>query len=197
PAASSRSDRAKSDRTSLISRASRLERSTHNAQRSTFNPMADPVPSKNKNRVAVASMLLLVLLSSMSPSACTGHHLALPTDRELINMFRTHRKSFERLRSMAIEDTASVSYLSAETPNDNFLSASRRKAYLDLLSTIRSDLVIRIDPLDISFSYSGGGEGLSVDRSWMKGISYLPRGPKAVGEIARSLDKPPDRDGQF
>jgi hypothetical protein len=159
--------------------------------------MAEPESSKSKNRIGMITMLLPTLLSSIALLACTGRDLALPTDRELVALFRTHRESFERLRTMALQDTRSVSYLSTDTLDHNFLSAARRKEYADLLSAIRSDLVMRIDPLDISFSYWGGGEGLSVNRSWMKGISYLPHGPKDVGVIVQSLDSPPRQDGQF
>jgi hypothetical protein len=53
-----------------------------------------------------------------------------------------------------------------------------------------------IDSFEISFSFSGGGEGLSVNRSWMKGISYLPRATP-VGHFVRSLDTLPLDDGQY
>jgi hypothetical protein len=104
----------------------------------------------------VRSMAIMLALIPML--SCTKHSSTLPSDRGLVTLFRAHRSSFERLLGMAKEDIGSVSYLSIDTLDHNFLSAARRKEYADLLLTIRSDLVMRVDPHDISFSYSAGGE---------------------------------------
>src|SRR5436853_7624476 len=63
-----------------------------------------------------------------------GH---VPTDRELVKLFRSHQKTFEQLSAMAMKDMPSVSYLSLETLDHNTLRADRRKQYADLLSAIR------------------------------------------------------------
>jgi hypothetical protein len=71
----------------------------------------------------------------------------VPKDANLVDLFRSHRDAFERLATMAIEDTDTFSSISVETQNKEpltgglqSLSPERRGEYKRLLSSIRSDL---------------------------------------------------------
>ncbi len=94
-----------------------------------------------------------------------------PSDHELMVLFRNNRNSFERLRVMALEDDHIYSYLSEATLTSSGLSEGRCHEYKQLLLGIRRDLVIRTGTRVVSFSYSGGGVGLAIASSWMKGIA--------------------------
>jgi hypothetical protein len=117
---------------------------------------------------------------------------ARPRDQELIDLFHAHRTGFEELRSMAIEDAGKVSFLSADTLAKSPLSEARSRKYAQLMSEIRPGVVVRIDPIMISFSYSAGGSSLAIGRSWMKGIAYVPDGPHRLGQTVNSLDNLPE-----
>jgi hypothetical protein len=150
------------------------------------------------------ALTALIILAAPWPAWCDPIALNVPKDAELITLFRSHRDAFERLASMAVEDKGVVSYLSNDTltadpltDGRNVLSQTRRSEYVRLLSSIRPDLVIRIDVDTISFSYSAGGTGLSIGRSWMKGIAYLPYGHEKVGVTVSGLDNLPIEDGVY
>ena len=51
--------------------------------------------------------------------------------------------------------------------------------------------------MSVSFSYWRGGPGLSIGRSWEKGIAYLPHGHEKVGIVINGLDKLPTEDGVY
>ncbi len=147
-------------------------------------------------------LTVTVLLIAPCLSRCDV--ISAPTDGQLIQLFRSHRDAFERLAAMATEDMGTVSYLSVETlsephPTDGRqnLSSARRSEYMRLLTSIRPDLVLRIATDRISFSYSSGGVGLSVNQSWIKGLAYLPSGSQRVGIVVTSLDKLPTRDDVY
>jgi|HubBroStandDraft_4_1064222.scaffolds.fasta_scaffold21779_2 hypothetical protein len=123
--------------------------------------------------------------------------LRYPGDQEILSLFQKHRDAFERLGAMAKEDANKVSYLSVNSLPSVRLNENRRDEYIRLLSGIRRDLVIRIDPSFISFSYWGGGVGLATGRSWMKGIAYLPDGYAKAGILVDALDKRPINDGIY
>jgi len=78
------------------------------------------------------------------------------------------------------------------------LNPERRGEYKRLLASIRSDLVMGIDgcTMSVSFSYWGGGTGLSIGRSWEKGIAYCRR-PDRVGRIVDSPNKQPSEDDVY
>ncbi len=130
-----------------------------------------------------------------------------PKDAELVALFRLHHKAFERLATMAIENAGTFSSISVETLNKEpltgglqSLSAERRGEYKRLLSSIRSDLVMGIDAaftMSVSFSYWRGGTGLSIGRSWDKGIAYLSHGTERVGRVVSSLDEVPLKDDVY
>lgn len=152
-------------------------------------------------RLVLTSIIILAAFCSARSDPIA---LNVPKDAELITLFRSHRDAFERLASMGMEDKGVVSYLSNDTltadpltDGRNALSQTRRSEYVRLLSSIRPDLVIRIDGYSISFSYSAGGTGLSIGRSWMKGIAYLPYGHEKVGVTVSSLDNLPTEDGVY
>ncbi len=132
-----------------------------------------------------------------------------PKDRELVTMFRSHREALEKLRTMALQNAGVVSYLtvsaiagassecSGSLKGILRLSEARRSEYVRLLSSIRDDLVIGTAFDRVSFSYWYGGLGLTVDRTWAKGIAYLPHGYEKVGRIVSSLDDLPTEDGVY
>jgi hypothetical protein len=130
----------------------------------------------------------------------------MPQDADLVKLFRSHREAFQRLATMAIEDKDTFSSISVEALNKEPLtgglqsvSPERRDEYKRLLSSIRSDLVMGISAftMSVSFSYWYGGTGLSIGRSWEKGIAYLAQGPERVGRVVASLDEPPLEDDVY
>jgi len=128
----------------------------------------------------------------------------MPKDAELVELFRSHRDAFERLAIMGMEDAATVSHVSVEALKKEplsdglqALSPARRSEYVRLLSSIRTDLSMGSDTYGVCFSYWSGGTGLSVGRSWEKGIAYLPHGHERVGAPVTSLDKVPTQDGMY
>jgi hypothetical protein len=136
--------------------------------------------------LGVLAVLALLYLWRFDPLA-----FGRPKDQDLIGLLRAHREAFERLSAMGLEDAGAMTYLSEDTLKQSSLSEDRRGEYMRLLSGIRHDLVMRLDPNEVSFSYSGGGVGLAIARSWMKGIAYLPHGTKKIGPTVSSLDKVP------
>ena len=128
----------------------------------------------------------------------------MPKDAELVELFRSHHDAFERLAIMGMKDAATVSHVSVEALKEeplsdglHALSAARRSEYVRLLSSIRTDLSMGSDTYGVCFSYWSGGTGLSVNRSWDKGIAYLPHGYERVGAPVTSLDKVPTQDGMY
>lgn len=129
-----------------------------------------------------------------------------PKDAELVALLRSHRDAFETLATMGIEDARTFSCVSVEdldkeplTDGLQFLNPERRDKYKRLLASIRSDLVMGVDgyTMSVSFSYSRGGTGLSIGRSWEKGITCLFQGSNRVGRTVNSLDKLPSEDDVY
>jgi hypothetical protein len=158
-----------------------------------------------KNIIRLGLTASVVLALSLSASSDFGKR-DMPKDADLVDLFRSHRDAFERLATMAIEDTGTFSSISVEALNKEpltgglqSLSLERRSEYKRLLSSIKSDLVMGIDTFtrSVSFSYWRGGTGLSIGRSWEKGIAYLAHGPERVGRVVPSLDKPPLEDDVY
>jgi len=114
--------------------------------------------------------------------------LGRPKDRELIALFRDHRESFERLRTMAIEDSGSIAYLSKDSLDKSALSEARQNEYITLLSGIRRNLTVGTGPHQVMFHFAQGGIGSVIARSWTEGITYLPAGYERGGVIVKSLD---------
>jgi hypothetical protein len=128
----------------------------------------------------------------------------MPRDAELVELFRSHRDAFERLAAMGMEDAATVSHVSVEALKEEplsdglqALSPERRREYVRLLSGVRTGLSMGSDTYGVCLSYWGGGAGLSVNRSWEKGIAYLPHGYERVWTPVTSLDKVPTEDGMY
>jgi hypothetical protein len=114
--------------------------------------------------------------------------LGRPKDQELIALFRGHREAFERLRTMAIEDSGSIAYLSEDSLKKSALSEARRSEYLRLLSEIRRNLTVGTGPHQVTFHFAGGGVGLAIARSWTQGITYLPANYEKGCVMVKSLD---------
>jgi hypothetical protein len=142
-----------------------------------------------------------VLAATGSFAGCNS----MPKDAELVALLRSHRDAFERLAVMGIEDAGRFSSISVEVLNKEpltdglqALNPERRGEYKRLLASIRSDLMMGIDGYtrSVSFSYWGGGTGLSIGRSWEKGIAYLSR-PDRVGRIVDGLNEPPSEDDVY
>ena len=151
-------------------------------------------------RFSKFALTIGVLLAVPSLVQCDS----MPKDAQLVELFRSRRDAFERLAVMGMEDSGIVSHVSVEalkkeplTDGRQDLSPARRSEYVRLLSSIRTDLSMGSDAYGICFSYWGGGIGLSVGRSWEKGIAYLPHGYERVGTPVTSLDKVPTQDGMY
>jgi len=128
----------------------------------------------------------------------------MPKDPELVELFRSRRDAFERLAAMGGEDTNRTTYITIETLDEEpltdgreALSPTRRSEYKQLITSIRPDLAVLIDWYRITFSYWQGGNGLSIGRTWLKGIAYLPRGYERVGTIVPNLESLPAADGIY
>jgi hypothetical protein len=134
-------------------------------------------------------LVMLLVLAMFYLWRCNPLALGCPKDVELVTLLRDHREAFERLRTMAIEDSNVISYVTEDTLKQSTLSEARCNEYRHLLSGIERNLVIRINALAVSFSYSSGGVGLAIARSWMKGIAYLPDGTAKIGVVVKSLDE--------
>jgi hypothetical protein len=152
-------------------------------------------------KLATFALTIILLLSSPFLGCSQPLPVNMPKDAQLVELFRSHRDAFEKLASMGMEDAGTVSHLSVETLNEEpltdgrqNLAAPRRGEYKRLLSSIRSDLAMGFDPSGAFFSYWRGGTGLSIGRSWEKGIAYLPDGYEKVGILVTNLDKPPTQD---
>ena len=146
-------------------------------------------------------LTIIIILATPCLSQCDS--MNVPTDAELVALFRSHHDAFEKLGAMGTEDTGNVSYLSAKTLNERpltdgrqNLSLERRSEYIRLITSIKPDLVMGIDAYQISFSYSVGG-ALSIGPRWMKGIAYLPHGYDRVGVVVTNLDKLPTQDDTY
>jgi hypothetical protein len=114
--------------------------------------------------------------------------LGRPTDGELVAIFREHREAFERLRTMALEDSRVISYVSEDSLQKSGLSEARRAEYVRLLSGIRRNLTAGVSLHGVTFRFAGGGVGLAIARSWVEGITYLSDGSEKGCVIVKSLD---------
>jgi hypothetical protein len=114
--------------------------------------------------------------------------LGRPKDQELVAIFQGNRDAFERLRSMALEDSRVISYVSQDSLKNSALSEARRNEYLRLLSGIRRNLTVGAGPHQVTFHFAGGGVGLAIARSWVEGITYLSDGSEKGCVIVKSLD---------
>jgi hypothetical protein len=113
--------------------------------------------------------------------------LTAPDDQRLVSVFQSHRAAFERLRQMAIEDDET--YLSASGLGER-LSAGRRQEYLNLLSEIRSGIVMTTDAQVVRFHFAGGGLS-AIGPGWSKGIEYLPGDlSQREGVVSTELNHP-------
>jgi hypothetical protein len=133
--------------------------------------------------LAVLFVLVALYLWRFNPLA-----IGRPKDRELIAIFRDHREAFERLRTMAIEDSGAIAYLSKDSLKKSTLSEARQNEYLSLLSGVRRNLTVGAGSHQVTFHFSGGGVGLAIARSWTEGITYLPTGYEKGCVIVKSLD---------
>jgi hypothetical protein len=149
------------------------------------------------SRIGVGLAILVVVLAALYLWICNPFKLGAPNDQKLVALFRDHREAFDRLRTMGLEDAQAISYVSENSLKQSGLTQARRDEYIRLLSGIRGDLVMGVDANAVSFSYWGGGVGLAIARSWKKGITFLPNGPKKVGVIVSSLDRLPANDGVY
>jgi hypothetical protein len=113
-------------------------------------------------------------------------YLKAPKDRELFTVFHDHRAAFEKLRQMATED--SLSYFS-KSDLDARLSDQRKREYKNLLSEIRSGLVVTTDSQMAKFIFAGGGLS-AIGPGWDKGIVYVPGSTDRAGVIRDNLDRP-------
>jgi hypothetical protein len=155
--------------------------------------------------ISVGLTIGLALFSSLALLADSAKP-NIPKDTELMELFRSHLDAFAKLAAMGLEDANTCSSVSLETLDKEPLSdgrqalaPERRGEYRRLLASIRPDLVMGMDAsaMSVSFSYWHGGTGLSIGRSWEKGIAYLPGGPERVGRVVNSLNEPPPEVGVY
>ena len=112
-----------------------------------------------------------------------------PKDQKLIKVLQDHREAFEKLRSMAVEDSSSLSYFSESTLRKSKLSETRQKEYERLLSEIRPGLIETVDNDNVvRFIFASGGL-LSIGPGWLKGIEFIPGNFEREGIAASNLDK--------
>jgi hypothetical protein len=156
------------------------------------------------NRATAFILTASALFGCASPAKCDDTVRDTPKDAELATLFRSHREAFERLATMGMEDRNATTYISIETLNQDpltggreTLSADRRNEYKRLLASIRPDIVMRMDFFSVSFSYWSGGAGVSIGKSWTKGLAYVPHGLGNLGRIVAGLDRPPTEDGVY
>jgi hypothetical protein len=114
----------------------------------------------------------------------------VPTDGTLVELFRSHRQTFETLAQMADEDATIAS-----NHTDEPLSVARRSEYSRLLSQIHSRISINFDRWRIAFWCAGLGS--AIGPRWGKGIAYLTAVPSRVGQIVKNLDKDPGHDDVY
>ena len=122
-----------------------------------------------------------------------------PRDSELVASFREHRRAFETLCAMALEDSGTVSFISLKTLREEDNLESRRRAkYEVLLNEIKlvTDISIN-DQGRVMFEYRAGGE-LASGPNWHKGIAYFPGGvPEEDAAVVDDLDHLGDRPGRY
>lgn len=146
-----------------------------------------------------ARLLALILLSVgvFGPLGFGEGAEQYPSDKELIAFLRTHRESLDQLAAMAAADASTNSFIVSPSSNSSALPKSSQDAYRKLLSSVRSDICLRVDGTLVSFSYWGGGDNLSIGRSWFKGLAIFPNGLRADVQITNQLDARPNKDGTY
>lgn len=146
-------------------------------------------------RGAVIAFALVMLLGGGIIWAVDPWGWLRPSDEELIVLFNKHERSFELLRSLALQDMGRKSIVNRETIGCDDVKDNHDQEYCDQINEIRRDLSIGIDSFRISFFYSTGG--ITIGHSWMKGIAYLPHGSARVGPVLDSLDDLGSVDGVY
>jgi hypothetical protein len=140
-------------------------------------------------------LVMKMLVSLLAPGAVlfslcacmSDSRTVLPSDAKLINEFRLHRASFERLRQMVTEDMHQQGSFTQATISKAF-PESRRNEYRSLLS---------VEPnLSVGINYDGttrfvfaNSEGLAIGSERAKGIQFSPTGARLIGTRMGSLDE--------
>lgn len=140
--------------------------------------------------------LLLVLPVSVALCGCV---LAknYPSDDAIRQLFNEHRDAFEKLAELTVDDGANSTFMLAQAWCSGPLPANRQKQYRALMKSIDNEMVIRTDSVLISFAVWGGGEGLSVNRSWFKGLAYFPGEIRPGAQVVPQLNTRPEDDGTY
>jgi hypothetical protein len=138
-------------------------------------------------RVGVGLTIFVAVLVALCLWRDNPLAFGLPKDSELVALFRANREAFERLRTMAMEDSGSVFYLSEDTLKQSPLSEARRDEYARLMA-FYPKLTLGLGSHQVTFGFARGGVGLAIGQSWIKGITYLPDGYEKGCVMTKSLD---------
>lgn len=149
-------------------------------------------PTVDKTVFATVAIVAAVLIAFFVRDYTSPFPRGMPSDRTLVELFRTHRQTFQTLVEMANKDAMIASSNTSES-----LSVARRFEYARLLSQIHSKMRMGFDSTGVVFSSAHGGIGLSIGPSWEKGIAYLTAVPSRVGQIVKNLDKDPGHDDVY
>jgi hypothetical protein len=140
---------------------------------------------------------LVGLLVATAFAACT-YGGAYPSDDAIRQLFKEHREAFEKLAQMVVEDSHTISsFALAQDWCSGPLPKARQEQYRALMSGIKPDLQLGTDSILISFDVWGGGEGLSVNRSWFKGLAFFPNELRADAKVVAQLNTRPEDDGTY
>lgn len=139
---------------------------------------------------------IAALVMAMPPLIFAGNPAPYVKDGELIEMFRSKRAVFERLREMAVEDAARVSFINQSTLGHTTLSENRRAEYKKAFAELGKDVGVGTGSTHVTFQFVG--QGSAIERSWMKGLTYFPAARKSKAcMFVTSLDTPPKADGTY
>jgi hypothetical protein len=146
---------------------------------------------------AVACGVTVLLMSALSISSAADPADSRLKDAEIIAFFRANRDVLERLRQMATEDIAVSGFLNVSKPtiDENPLSLERRNEYRNLLEHLKQAVRVTAGGDEVTFRLEGGGS--AIERSWMKGITYLADTRSKRFTVVSSLDNAPKADGVY
>jgi hypothetical protein len=139
---------------------------------------------KNFSRAGI--FILSCILGSCSSRVATSEYPKMPTDREILSVFKANYSAFDRLREMAIEDSSKEQFFSKSHLSEK-LSDARRQEYLTQFERIKVDVEVTANDQSIRFIFFSSGKS-AIGPEQFKGLEYLRVAIEKEGVLKRSLD---------
>ena len=130
-----------------------------------------------RNFLIIFPIALLVCVCLLARLWMGVSNVRVPSDRELLAIFATHRQTFEDFKTIALSN------LSTER-----LSKAQQEVHDALLQKISPGITGSPD-WDKTVTFVFAHEGTALTPGWSKGIRYIPASNRIPGQLRSDLDE--------